>query len=86
MAVFPESMDKLNLNDSKASLAIIENYIHYMVERIDFSTKNTTRAIGGASLSSPDVVLLLEGIANQISAMRSEISNLQSRVTALEKE
>ena len=34
MAVFPESMNKLDLNDTSGSLARLENYINYMGERM----------------------------------------------------
>lgn len=36
MAVLPENMNKLNVNDTRASLSTIEAYIRYMGERIEF--------------------------------------------------
>ena len=44
MLILPESMDKLDLNDTRASLSTIESYIRYMAERLDFvvSVQNKT--------------------------------------------
>lgn len=36
MAVFPQRMDKLDLKDVPGSLAEVERYISYMIERIEF--------------------------------------------------
>ena len=46
MLILPESMDKLDLNETKASLSTIESYIRYMAERLDFvvSVQNKTIA------------------------------------------
>ncbi len=45
MAVFPESMDRLNKENVEASLATLESYIHYMAERIEFSNATLTRKV-----------------------------------------
>ena len=92
-AVFPESMDKLNRKDVEGSFAILENYIRYMAERTEFAMRQTTRAVSGAGVSNPEVVILLESINNNLSALYSEvnlvkgqITDLQNRVDALEGE
>lgn len=83
-AVFPESMDKLNLDDSRGSLATVENYIRYMAERMEFSMRNTTRAVSGATVTSPQVVVLLESLNNTLSALSSEVNQIKGQITALE--
>lgn len=45
MAVFPESMDRLDKKNVEASLATIENYIRYMTERIEHSTSVMSRKL-----------------------------------------
>ncbi len=45
MAVFPESMSKLDKEDVAASLATLESYIHYMAERIEFANASLTRKV-----------------------------------------
>lgn len=42
--VLPESMNKLDLDKVQDSLKTIENYIHYIEERIDYFTTITKRA------------------------------------------
>lgn len=82
-AVFPENMDRLNPDDTKGSFAVVENYIRYMTERMEFAMRNTTRAVSGASLTSPQVVILLEGLANEISGLRSEINEMKGQITSI---
>lgn len=45
MAVFPESMDRLDKDDVAASLATIESYIRYMTERIEFANSTLNRKV-----------------------------------------
>lgn len=83
-AVFPESMDKLNLDNSRGSLATIENYIRYMAERMEFSMRNTTRAASGASVSLAELGTVLENMANAISALTSETNMVKGQLTGLQ--
>ena len=52
MAVFPESMNKLDVNDTTGSFNRIENYIRYMTERVEFAMRNMTRNVSDAGVSS----------------------------------
>ena len=83
-AVFPESMDRLNRQDVSGSLAVIENYIRYMTERVEFSMRNTTRAVGAAGISSAELVLVLEQMQNNISALSSKINEISGAVTSIQ--
>lgn len=83
-AVFPESMDKLNLDDSRGSLAIIENYIRYMAERTEFAVRNTTRVASGTSVSLAELGGLLESMTNAISALTSEVNAVKGQITSLQ--
>lgn len=38
MAILPEGMNRLNPKDVGGSLSVLENYIRYMRERIEFSS------------------------------------------------
>ena len=49
MAVFPEGMNKLNANDVRGSLAIMENYIRYMSERMEFTMYNMQKQLNAMS-------------------------------------
>ena len=45
MAVFPESMDRIDQDDPGAALSTIESYIRYMQERIEFANKAAASAL-----------------------------------------
>ena len=45
MPILPESMDRLDLNETKASLSTIESYIRYMAERLDFAVSVQNKTI-----------------------------------------
>lgn len=83
MAVLPENMDKLNVDDSKSSLAIIENYIRYMGERIEFSMRNMTKTVSAAGVSSAEVYVLITAMSNSISALQSTVNGMSGNITSL---
>lgn len=49
MAVFPEGMNKLDSNDVRGSLAMMENYIRYMSERMEFTMHNMQKQLNALS-------------------------------------
>ena len=49
MAVFPEGMNKLDANDVRGSLAMMENYIRYMSERMEFTMHNMQKQLNALS-------------------------------------
>lgn len=93
MAVLPENMDKLNVEDPQKSLSIIENYIRYMGERIEFSMRNMTKTVSAAGVSSAEMYVLITAMGNNLSAMQSvlngqagQLTSLTNNMTALAKE
>lgn len=84
MAVFPESMDKLNVEDPGGSLSIVENYIRYMGERIEFSMRNMTKTVSAAGVSSAEMYILVTAMDNTLSALQSTVNGLSGNVTALQ--
>ena len=83
MAVLPESMDRLNVEDTKASLSVIENYIRYMGERIEFSMRNVTKSVSAAGVSSAEIYLLVAAMSNTLSALQSTVNVLSGNITSL---
>lgn len=83
-AVLPESMDKLDVQDSSGSLAIVENYIRYMGERIEFSMRNMTKTVSAAGVSSAEIYVLVTAMSNSLSALQSTVNGLSGNVTALQ--
>ncbi len=45
MAVFPESMDTLNVKDTEKSLETTQRYIRYMAERVEASVSNMRKTM-----------------------------------------
>lgn len=93
MAVFPESMNRVDVNDPQKAIAIIENYIRYMQERIEFSNSQTTRTVTEAGISSTGLYLEVQALENTVQALSSSLTaaltTLAShgqRIAALERD
>lgn len=83
MAVLPESMDRLDRENVAGSLSVLENYIRYMGERIEFSMQNVTRQVSAAGVSNAEIYVLITAINNTLSALQSTVNGLQGTVTGL---
>ena len=91
MAVFPESMYRLDAQNVPKSLEIVENYIRYMTERMEFSTSKMTKSVNSAGVSSVALLQLVQDVGNAVSVLQSTvngmtgtITDLSGRLTALE--
>ena len=83
MAVFPEQLERLNLNDPTGSLQQIENYIRYMTERMEFANSNTTRVVTEAGISSVGIYKTIITVADSVSVIQANMNNVVNSVTAL---
>lgn len=83
MAVFPENMERLNLEDVAGSLRKIENYIRYMSERVEFSNRNMTRSVTDAGMTTVEVVSLLQDLNGALAALQSAVSSMQGAVNTM---
>ena len=86
MAVLPESMDRLDVNDAPGSFAKIQDYIRYMGERIEFSMRNMTKTVSAAGVSSAEIYILYQAQAQQLAALTSTVNGIAGNITALQKE
>lgn len=84
MAVFPENMDRLDVQDPAKALSIIENYIGYMNERIEFAIRNVTKNVSAAGISSAELYILVQAQAQQIAVLQSTLSIIQGSITSLQ--
>lgn len=85
MAVLPENMDKLDLEDPSGSLSIVENYIRYMGERIEFAMRNVTKSVSQAGISSAEMYVLLTAMSSALSALESKVGGMAGDLTGLTK-
>ena len=83
MAVFPESMNKLDPEDTRGSFATIESYIRYMGERMEFAMRNMTKTVSEAGVSSAEMYILLTALQNDLSALKSTVNGMSGSITSL---
>ncbi len=76
MAVLPENMDKLNPEDVQGSLSIIENYIRYMGERIEFAMTGWSKKFSDTGTTNAEMYILLSATINDLSALRSTVNEI----------
>ncbi len=81
MIVLPESMNRLNVEETERSLSVIENYIRYMGERIEFAMRNVTKSVSDAGVSSAEMYVLLVALQNDLSALRSSTTSSLSTMS-----
>ena len=86
MAVLPENMDKLDVNDTSGSLSKIQDYIRYMGERIEFSFRNMTKTVSAAGVSSAEIYVLFQAQEQTIAALQSTVNGIAGNVTALQRD
>lgn len=83
-SVFPERMDKLNTDDPQQSFGVLENYINYMQERVEFSLTNIYKTVQGAGVSSAEMLVLIAALSNSLSAVTATVNQVQATVTGLQ--
>lgn len=83
MAVFPESMNKLDPEDTRGSFSTIESYIRYMGERMEFAMRNMTKTVSSAGVSSAEMYILLTALQNDLSALKSTVNGMNGTITGL---
>ena len=86
MAVFPENMDKLSADDVPGSLSIIENYIRYMGERMEFAMRNMTKTVSAAGVSSAEMYVLLMALQNTVSALTSTVQGIAGDMNSVKSD
>ena len=83
MAVFPESMNRLDAQNVPKSLEIVENYIQYMTERMEFSTSKMTKSVNSAGVSSVALLQLVQDVSSAVSVLQSTVSGMTGSITDL---
>ena len=84
MAVLPESMDQIDPESPSESIKILDEYIRYMGERIEFGMRNMTKSVNAAGISSTELYILLVAMDNRISALESTVNGLRGTVTGVQ--
>jgi methyl-accepting chemotaxis protein len=84
MIVLPESMNRIDVEDSERALSTIDNYIRYMCERIEFAMRNVTKNVSDAGVSSAEMYVLLVALQNTVSEVSSRLSTLTGTVNTMQ--
>lgn len=87
--VFPEGMDRLDPANVAGSFRVLEDYIRYITERVEYTT--TKRLTTDSSLTDLAVLTLLNemngtlsSLESSVNSMKADLASLQQRVAALE--
>lgn len=83
MNVFPEDMNRINYDDPKQALKQIENYIRYIVERVQFSTNGLLKTVS-TSMTTAEVVQQLTALQTTVAAAVSTVNSYSGRINTLE--
>lgn len=81
--VFPESMNKIDTEDTPGSLKAIEAYINYMVERTEFSMKNTMRTAEASGVTNAAVLVMISSLTNSLSALQATVNQQGGEITGM---
>lgn len=76
MAILPEGMNHLNPRDVGGSLSVLENYIRYMRERIEFSS----------NASKNGLLKRLDALESTVSSLSERVAALEKPTTSTAKE
>ena len=83
MAIFPEQMDRLNLEDPTGCLQQIENYIRYMAERMEFYSSNTSKIFAESGTTNASVIKALLTVSDRVSLIEANITQVVNTTTSL---
>lgn len=82
MAVFPERMKPLDPNNPEESLKIIEDYLRYMTERLEFTHSNDNKFIAENDVSASGVVKSLLEFADRLGQLERIVELLQEQLSS----
>ena len=76
-------MNKIDPEDSPGSLKAIEAYINYMVERTEFSMKNTMRTAEASGVTNAAVLVMISSLTNSLSALQATVNQQGGEITGM---
>lgn len=82
MAVFPKEMDKMG-EDTQRNISVLDAYIRYMAERVEFTMGGLGRSISGAGMTSAELAIGLNDLRNSVGALASAVGQLTGEVNSV---
>lgn len=83
MIVFPESMNELPKDNTEEALIVVEQYINYIKQRVEWAMGNVTKNVSAAGVSSAEMYILLTALQNTVSALQSTVNSQGASISAL---
>ena len=80
ISVFPELMNRIDTEDVDSSLRMIESYINYIVERVEFSLTNNFKTVNNLGVTGEALSLALSEAINDLSALTSTVAGKVDKV------
>ena len=84
MAVFDKELDHIDPGNVAGSLRILESYIAYMRERLEFNNTNLTKTLSASGTSTAEIVLAVAALENSVQALQSSVSSINGQISSLQ--
>lgn len=84
MAIFDKELDHIDPQNVPGSLRMLESYIAYMRERLEFNNTNLTKTLSANGTSSAEMVLVVAALKNSVQALQSSVAGMDGQLSALQ--
>lgn len=72
--VFPEKMNKVDFNNLKDAVKVMESYMRYMCERTEYAVNNVSKTAAKAGNIGTEYILQMEKLQNDYSILSNNIN------------
>ena len=83
MAVFTENMNRMDPEHPEQSLRMLDGYIRYMQERIEFANGRLARSLSASGASTKELQAALGEVRSRQAAQASELAGFTGQVNGL---
>lgn len=83
MIVFPESMNEARSGSANEAISVMQAYIKYMCQRVEWAMGNVTKDVSKAGISSAEMYILLSALQNTVAALQSTVNSQAASISSL---
>ncbi len=76
--VFPKNMDPIDRNDEKKAIGVLEDYVRYMKEQIEWAVSVILTLNGGTSLAK--VAMDIETLKTDVGVIKQSVNDVARQV------
>jgi len=77
--VFPKNMDPIDRNDEKKAIGVLEDYVRYMKEQIEWAVNVILTLNGGTSLAK--VAMDIETLKTDVGVIKQSVNDVARQVS-----